>query len=477
MKAMSLENGVILTGEQALNLVSQRSQLTLRQENLFGLPLVHAERTQMADEIIRRAAFGVRTTINFINAHCVNTLYRDSDYQRALKESDLLLPDGSGMRIAAKLSNVAMGDNLNGTDLFPEICASASRSGASIYLLGGAPGVARDAAGAMQERYSGLQVGGTMHGYFKPENEADVIAAINASGADIVFVGFGVPLQEKWIARNRERLNATIVLGVGGLFDYYSGRIARAPALVRKVGCEWSWRLALEPRRLANRYLIGNAIFLAHAAFEGARVRGHVETISLGIKRALDVALTALALVALLPIFCAIALAIKLEDNGPVFFRQVRVGDRGRNFKMVKFRSMSCDAEIRRATLLAQSERDGTCFKMKRDPRVTKVGQLLRRFSLDELPQLLNVMKGEMSLVGPRPALPCEAEKYQGAEWGRLAGKPGITCIWQVSGRAEITFDRQVMMDRDYLQRRSLLTDLGLLARTLPAVISGRGAY
>ncbi|MXP26048.1 WecB/TagA/CpsF family glycosyltransferase [Altererythrobacter indicus] len=474
---MSLEKGVVLNGEQALNLVTQRSHLTLRRENLFGLPLIHAKRTQMADEIIRRAAFGVRTTINFINAHCINTLYRDQDYQRALDESDLLLPDGSGMRIAAKLSNVAMGDNLNGTDLFPEICASATRSGHAIYLLGGAPGVARDAASTMQDRYPGLQVGGTMHGYFKPEHEAEVIAEINASGADIVFVGFGVPLQEKWIARNRERLNASIVLGVGGLFDYYSGRIARAPALVRKVGCEWAWRLAMEPRRLANRYLVGNAIFLAHAAFEAARVRGYVEKISLGIKRALDVTLTALALVALLPIFCAIALAIKLEDKGPVFFRQVRVGERGRNFQMVKFRSMKCDAETQRAALLSQSERDGTCFKMKRDPRVTQVGQFIRRLSLDELPQLFNVLKGEMSLVGPRPALPCEAEKYRGTEWERLAGKPGITCIWQVSGRAEIPFERQVMMDRDYLQQRSLLTDLSLLARTLPAVVSGRGAY
>ncbi|WP_054530699.1 WecB/TagA/CpsF family glycosyltransferase [Erythrobacter sp. SG61-1L] len=448
-----------------------------RIDPLFGLPLVNGSRAAMAAEIAACAQIGANCVINFVNAHCVNTLRSDRSYSAALEASDLLLPDGSGMRIAAKMAGVPMGENLNGTDLFPEICAQLARTGDTIFLLGGLPGVARDAADAMCRRFPGLRFAGTMDGYFTPQEEDAVIARINASGARILMVGFGVPLQEKWIERNRSRLTVPVLMGVGGLFDYYSGRIARAPAPIRAIGCEWAWRLAMEPRRLANRYLLGNAAFLAHAALNAARQRGFNEVASLAAKRALDLAVTAIAMIVLAPIFLATALAIKLDDGGPVFFRQVRIGKGGRNFSMLKFRSMRVDAEARRAALLAQSERDTTCFKMKHDPRITRIGRFLRRFSLDELPQLINVLTGEMSLVGPRPALPSEVETYGAAAWPRLRGKPGITCIWQVSGRADIAFARQVAMDRAYFARRTLATDIALLARTVPAVVSGRGAY
>ncbi len=448
-----------------------------RIDPLFGLPLVNGSRDAMAAEIAACAQIGAPCVINFVNAHCVNTRRSDAAYSAALEASDLLLPDGSGMRIAARLAGVPMGENLNGTDLFPEICARLARSGDTIFLLGGLPGVASDAADAMCHRFPGLRFAGTMDGYFTPQEEDAVIARINASGAGILMVGFGVPLQEKWIERNRSRLTVPVLMGVGGLFDYYSGRIARAPRPVRAIGCEWAWRLAMEPRRLAGRYLLGNATFLFHAALHAAKARGHDEIASLAAKRALDLVATSIALLLLAPLFLATALAIKLNDGGPVFFRQVRIGEGGRNFSMLKFRSMRVDAEARRAALLAQSERDGTCFKMKRDPRITRVGWFLRRFSIDELPQLINVLKGEMSLVGPRPALPAEVETYGTAAWPRLRGKPGITCIWQVSGRADIEFGRQVAMDRAYFARRTLATDLALLARTLPAVVSGRGAY
>lgn len=448
-----------------------------RIDPLFDLPLVNGNRTDMAAEIARYAQLGAHCVINFVNAHCVNMRRSDRSYSAALNASDLLLPDGSGMRIAAKLAGVPMGENLNGTDLFPEICAQLARTRDTIFLLGGLPGVAHDAAQAMCHRFPGLRFAGTMDGYFTPQEEEAVIARINASGASILMVGFGVPLQEKWIERNRARLTVPVLMGVGGLFDYYSGRIARAPRAIRAIGCEWAWRLAMEPRRLASRYLLGNAIFLLHAARHAARVRGYNDTVSLAAKRALDLVVTVIAMLILAPVFLAIALAIRLDDGGPVFFRQIRIGEAGRNFAMLKFRSMRVDAEARRASLLAQSERDGTCFKMKHDPRITRIGRFLRRFSLDELPQLINVLKGEISLVGPRPALPAEVETYGNAAWPRLRGKPGITCIWQVSGRADIAFGRQVAMDRAYFTRRTLATDIALLARTLPAVVSGRGAY
>ena len=135
------------------------------------------------------------------------------------------------------------------------------------------------------------------------------------------------------------------------------------------------------------------------------------------------------------------------------------------------------EAEARRAALLKDSERDGICFKMRNDPRITKTGKFIRRFSIDELPQLLNVLLGHMSLVGPRPALGSEVSAYQNSAYRRLGGKPGITCIWQVSGRAEIPFQKQLAMDVAYLKNRGLVTDLWLLFRTIPAVLTGRGAY
>jgi len=194
-------------------------------------------------------------------------------------------------------------------------------------------------------------------------------------------------------------------------------------------------------------------------------------------KRALDLvgALTILALVA--PVLALIALAIKLEDRGPVLFRQMRVGKHGRPFVMLKFRSMVVNAEALKAQLLAQNEmRDGILFKIRKDPRVTRAGRILRKLSLDELPQLWNVVRGEMSLVGPRPPVPSEVARYDPAHRRRLGATPGITCLWQVSGRNEIDFPGQVRLDVQYIERQTLRLDIAILLRTIPAVISGRGA-
>ena len=444
---------------------------------LFGLPLVSGTKTEVATMLVSAAARRQRLIVNFANAHCINTFKEDKTYASALRSSDLILPDGSGMRIASKLADQPFKENLNGTDLFPEICHEAAQQGQSIFLLGGAPEVAEQAAYNMLDRVKGLEIAGCADGYFTLQQEENLIDLINESGAGILLVGFGVPLQEKWIARNRHRLDVPVVMGVGGLFDYYSGRIPRAPYAIRAVGCEWAWRLAMEPRRLAQRYIAGNITFLGHALNDAWARAVAKPVFSLATKRALDAFGACMAIMMLLPVFLAVALAIKLEDRGPVFFKQLRIGERGRSFPMYKFRSMYTDSEARRAALLKDSEREGICFKMRNDPRITKTGKFIRRFSIDELPQLLNVLFGHMSLVGPRPALGSEVSVYQKSAYRRLSGKPGITCIWQVSGRAEIPFQKQLAMDVAYLKNRGVITDLWLLARTIPAVLTGRGAY
>lgn len=194
-------------------------------------------------------------------------------------------------------------------------------------------------------------------------------------------------------------------------------------------------------------------------------------------KRALDLCLVILALPVLVPVVAVIALAIRLTSRGPILYRQTRIGRGGARFEMLKFRSMVADADARRAEVLGSSDRAGLCFKAKDDPRVTPVGRFLRRMSLDELPQMWNVIRGEMSLVGPRPGLPEEVAAYPGHAFARLAVLPGLTGAWQVAGRADLGFDEMVALDLCYLRTQGLLTDLGILFRTVRVVISGRGAY
>ncbi|MEE4346442.1 MAG: sugar transferase [Paracoccaceae bacterium] len=194
-------------------------------------------------------------------------------------------------------------------------------------------------------------------------------------------------------------------------------------------------------------------------------------------KRPLDVTLVLLGLLLIWPLLLAVALAVRLSSPGPVFFIQTRVGLNGQRFGMIKFRSMYRDAEARRAALLAQSDRAGLCFKSRHDPRITPVGRVLRRFSLDELPQIFNVLRGDMSLVGPRPALPEEVSAYPPRAHGRLRVLPGITGLWQVSGRADIGFDDMITLDLAYVSDDRLGTYLQILLRTFTAVLSGKGAY
>jgi exopolysaccharide biosynthesis polyprenyl glycosylphosphotransferase len=203
----------------------------------------------------------------------------------------------------------------------------------------------------------------------------------------------------------------------------------------------------------------------------------HHSTFSLGIKRCLDVVGAAVGLLVAGPVLGIAALAIWLDDGGPVLFRQKRVGLNGRIFTMLKLRTMCVGADDQKSELANLNECDGPIFKCKADPRITRVGRTLRKLSLDELPQLWNVLTGDMSLVGPRPPVPEEVAEYQTFERRRLSMRPGITCIWQVSGRSNIEFDRWVQLDMDYIDSWSLGLDLWILLRTIPAVVRGDGAH
>jgi len=193
-------------------------------------------------------------------------------------------------------------------------------------------------------------------------------------------------------------------------------------------------------------------------------------------KRFFDIFLSLLAIIALSPVFLITMIIIKCQDGGRVFFVQKRVGRNGKKFKMIKFRSMCPNAEKEIRNLLDKNEATGPMFKMKNDPRVTPFGKFIRKTSIDELPQLFNILSGSMSIVGPRPALPREANQYNNSQKYRFLVKPGLTCIWQVSGRSNLTFSDQILMDKEYICKRNLLLDTKLIIKTIPAVVKHDGA-
>ena len=195
-------------------------------------------------------------------------------------------------------------------------------------------------------------------------------------------------------------------------------------------------------------------------------------------KRIMDLLGAFLGIILLLPVFIIVAICIKLEDpKGPVFFKQIRIGKDGKNFYMYKFRSMVVDAEERLNDLLKYNEVSGAMFKIKEDPRTTKIGKFIRKTSIDELPQLWNVLKGEMSLVGPRPPLPREVAQYTEYDKQRLLVTPGCTGLWQVSGRNDLGFDEMVELDLKYIRERSLLYDIKIIFKTIKIMIKPNSAY
>ena len=196
------------------------------------------------------------------------------------------------------------------------------------------------------------------------------------------------------------------------------------------------------------------------------------------VKRILDIIVSLTMILFLLPLFIVVAILIKIESKGGIIHRQIRVGKDGRHFIFYKFRSMFIDAEARKQQILDKNDSsDGVIFKMKNDPRITRIGRFIRKYSIDELPQLFNVLEGSMSLVGPRPPLPMEVAQYTLDERKRLHIKPGITCIWQVSGRSDIPYKKQDQLDEQYIKNHGLFMDIVILLKTIPAILTGKGAY
>jgi N-acetylglucosaminyldiphosphoundecaprenol N-acetyl-beta-D-mannosaminyltransferase len=228
----------------------------------FGIDIANTSMNEAIDWIIGRTRMESHSQICFVNPDCLNIAYTHSDYLKVLLRSELVLPDGIGIHLAGRIKGTPMAENVNGTDLFPRLCARAAAEHIPLYLLGARPSVAMAAATAMQAKCPGLQIAGTHHGYFDPNDTAAVLHEINSSGAKILLAAMGAPRQDLWLAEHREQLLTPVLIGVGGLFDFYSGAVPRAPMWMREIGMEWTWRLLQEPGRMWRRYLVGNPLFL-----------------------------------------------------------------------------------------------------------------------------------------------------------------------------------------------------------------------
>jgi exopolysaccharide biosynthesis polyprenyl glycosylphosphotransferase len=273
----------------------------------------------------------------------------------------------------------------------------------------------------------------------------DLRALIRDTGAECVFVASSAVQDEDMTPIAKAvRLSGVEVRITAKLHDVLASRLS-----VQPLGGITA--LSLRPVRLSGTQVVAKFTF--------------------------DILVSGLMLIALSPLLLLTALAVKLTSPGPVLFRQQRVGLRGRPFTMLKFRTMVVGADLMVDDLRQAHGVEGVMFKLREDPRVTMVGKILRKFSIDELPQLLNVVKGDMSLVGPRPPLPEEVTRYEDWQFDRLEVPPGITGLWQVSGRADLSFDDAVRLDLFYIENWSLAYDLFIIAKTVPVLLSSRGAY
>lgn len=230
--------------------------------SLLGVDFHNIRMSQALALITDAIKAGTQKQVFFINADCLNKAVSDKTYCQILNRADYVLPDGAGVKLGCQIMGKTVVENVNGTDMLPLLCGLAVQQHFSLYLLGAKPGVALKTKQALEAQYPGLHIAGEQHGYFTPAETPRIIGAINASPADVLLVAFGSPAQEKWIQAHASTLLPSVLIGVGGLFDFYSGNMPRAPQWLRKRGLEWTYRLYQEPQRMFKRYIIGNPLFV-----------------------------------------------------------------------------------------------------------------------------------------------------------------------------------------------------------------------
>jgi len=449
---------------------------------IFNIKIWNGTLKESVQWIVERSKNKTKSTvIGFANANNLNITKSNTQLRDHYNKCNRVFADGSGIRLATQIKSIQLKDNINGTDMLPVLCRELEKNGQSMYLFGAEKGIAESVANNLRKKFINLKIAGTHHGYIESEQKNDdLIDQINQSDASVLLIAMGAPLQEIWLEKNLHKLTVPVKMSVGGLFDFYANKVSRAPLWLRELGCEWIWRIIQEPSRMWQRYIIGNPLFLWRVFREttGSDDKKSTTSIYRMSKRFIDIVASSIALIILSPVLIITGLAIKIDSKGSILYNQTRIGKNGKAFKFWRFRSMVENAHEMKSSLINDNESsDKVLFKIKKDPRITRVGKVIRKYSIDDLPSFWNVLKGEMTLVGPRPALPEEVEKYSNFDKLRLIVKPGITCYWQISGRSELSFKEQINLDRNYIANRTTFVDLKILLLTVPAVISAKGAY
>lgn len=436
----------------------------------FGLELYNSDKdlTFVAKELTHESG-----NYTFVSANTWIAAHKDERIRMLFEKSKRIFADGVGTVIASKLHSGVGPTRIPG----PDFAHAALKEWKDIPMvfIGGSPATIKK----IIKRFGLSRATHIEYGFCDPTPEyvESILLQVKRGplGPKIVWLGFGCPRQELFAYYAMGKLKGKKVLTVGAAFDFLSEEKKRAPQLFRKFGMEWSYRLCQEPKRLFKRYVWGNAYLLYITM---VYMMKHQNRYYEPFKRFLDAIASSFLLVLTSPLLFLAGLGILLIDGRPIIYTQLRMGKNKIPFNFYKFRTMHNGSENLQNALEEQNEMEGgIIFKIEKDPRITKFGRLLRRWSIDELPQLVNVLQGKMSLVGPRPPIVRETKKYSKEQMEKFVVTPGITGIWQVSGRSLLPFKEQVNLDLKYIKERSLLLDLKILLKTIPTIISGKGAY
>jgi len=457
---------------------------------------VTTEQFQLYINLVLSQTEGVQT-LSFFDAKSLYWFHQDEEYKKIIRHFDYLVPRGKGIRVTSALQSKKSNRSAHSSELYRELLLSLEAVGETVLLFTDDKKNIARIENEISKHFPCLNLQIVLCDVEYDKSTHWFIQKIEKFSASAVLFAIESPLQERLIAKIEPKCSAKLLAGLGypffnAIFEVNDKKsLARfknsillspikllqtfisscvtsrfepssTPSKINKVLNNWGWSVRLT--RISIR--LKASLWLIRCRAQGI------------IKRGIDLLGSSLGLLFLMPILVPVALGIKATSPGPLFYSQVRVGHRGKLFRMWKFRSMYIDADARKAALMEQNESsDGVIFKMKKDPRITPIGRIIRRLSIDELPQLYNVLTGEMSLVGPRPALESEVAQYPVLARARLEAMPGLTGLWQISGRSDLPFDKQVLLDTAYVNQQSAINDVKLIAKTIPAVVSGKGAY
>ena len=436
-------------------------------------------------------------TVSFIDAAGLSMANEQADLKQAFSSVDLLIPRGRGINVSMNLINRGQMPSANSSSLYRELLLSLEAFEKPVILFTDNKKAAHKTELEITKLYPNLNLQITICDTQYDKSTQWFLDKIKEKNPSSVLFALETPLQERLMSRvkskcevpllvtlghplfdaifevsegfNLSRLRHSVLFSPMRFFKTFVGTLYKIPnsdekrnSRINTILRQWGWSTRI--KRLSIR--TKSSLWLLRCKMQSI------------LKRSIDLLGAGLGLLLLLPLLIPVAVGIKVTSPGPLFYSQVRVGHRGKLFRMWKFRSMYIDADARKAALMEQNESsDGVIFKMKKDPRITPIGRIIRRLSIDELPQLYNVLIGDMSLVGPRPALEAEVAQYPVLARARLEAMPGLTGLWQISGRSDLPFDKQVLLDTAYVNQQSAMNDVKLIAKTIPAVVSGKGAY